>query len=219
MSTAPMNLLVSHVPQSSPMAADAYQSSARGTLLPRQYRCSKPTAGTFTAISEFDRYCGSIAPWRQSRVATCPNFSQHYSARFPCAQSQPILVHHHLNCYDCPGPPPTRRLPSLPIPDWNGEDWQYSLETGESDAESTKTDVVLATPKLHVDNLQGFPYCMVTSDAMEQRSRALAKAEESTYYKTKIPMQRARLRGWIRRALTDVSADDSLLRYQSCLRS
>lgn len=221
-STARTNLPDSDIPQSSPMAVDANQNLARVTQLPRRHRCSKPSMDTFTAISEFDRCYGSIAPWQQSRISTCPNFLQHYSSRFPHAQSQPILVHHHLNCYYCPGPPPTRRLPSLPILDGNVEDWEYSLETAESDAESTETDLVLDRPKLHVDSLQGFPYFMGTSDAMEQRSQALAKAEESTCHKTKISRQKARLMDWISRALTDISADGNLPRYscrRRCVRS
>jgi hypothetical protein len=106
-----------------------------------------------------------------------------------------------------------RRLPSLPIPNEKVEAREYLFTTAESDEESSDTGMVPATPELPVDGLHGFPYCMGISDAMEQRSRALAEAEESTYHKTMISRQSARLRGWIRCALTDVSVDDSPRRY------
>jgi hypothetical protein len=218
LSTASTDSVISHVLQPPPTAAEASQSLACTTLLPHQHYCSKQSTGTFTAIPEFDGYYGSTARWQPSRIATFPNVPGHYSAQFPCALSQPVLVHHQLEYYHCPGPPPMQRLPSLPIPNEKVEAREYLFTTAESDEESSDTGMVPATPELPVDGLHGFPYCMGISDAMEQRSRALAEAEESTYHKTMISRQSARLRGWIRCALTDVSVDDSPRRYQSCLR-
>lgn len=207
-----------HVPQSLPTATDANRSLTHTTLLVHQHCCSTQRAGTFTAISEFDRHYGSTPPWQLPRFAICPCFLQHHSAQFPHARSQPILALHHLECHHCPGPPPRRRLPSLPIPHDNVENWEYRLANAESDDGSSDTEVVQALSELPFGGMQGFPYCMGTSDAMEQRSRTLATAEELTCRKTRMSKHGMRLRGWIRSALIGASADETSSRYRSCLR-
>lgn len=48
---------------------------------------------------------------------------------------------------------------------------------------------------LSLGRLYGFPYCMGVPDAMEQRSRAVAEAEEAEYQREKAFRQKARLSG------------------------
>lgn len=104
------------VQQSSPFTTDANRSQSRTTHL-RQFLLSLQSSDTFTAMSESDQQYDSTAVRQLCRATTCPNCSQQTIAQFPPARSQPIPMHHQHECYQCPGPPSMRRLPTLSILD------------------------------------------------------------------------------------------------------
>jgi hypothetical protein len=65
-------------------------------------------------------------------------------------------------------------------------------DDGEEDAEMMLFPAGL---DLSLGRLYGFPYCMGVPDAMEQRSRAVAEAEEAEYQREREGRQKARLSG------------------------
>jgi hypothetical protein len=66
----------------------------------------------------------------------------------------------------------------------------------DDDEEDAKMSVLLpAGLDLSLGRLYGFPYCMGVPDAMEQRSRAVAEAEEAEYQRAREGKQKARLSG------------------------
>jgi hypothetical protein len=67
------------------------------------------------------------------------------------------------------------------------------LEGSSDDDEEEMT--LPAGLDLSLGSLYGFPYCMGVPDAMEQRSRAVAEAEEAEYQREKAFKQSARLSG------------------------
>ena len=69
---------------------------------------------------------------------------------------------------------------------------------GSSDEEDDEVEMMILHPAgldLSLGRLYGFPYCMGVSDAMEQRSRAVAEAEEAEYQREREGRQKGRLSG------------------------
>jgi hypothetical protein len=108
--------------------------------------------------------------------------------------------HRHLSSRGSPSPPPTRDLPALrpthealleprhPAPQPLGQADQFEKITPDA-------EMILA-------GFYGLPYCVPVPDVLEQRSRAIAEAEEAEYHRErKSWRQRARLSGRVEAAL------------------
>lgn len=103
--------------------------------------------------------------------------------------------------------PPLRDLPPLRAPHEAVQRWRRASAAAdqflegssddEDDLEDEVEELILlpAGLDLSLGRLYGFPYCMGVSDAMEQRSRAVAEAEEAEYQRQKEIKQKARLSG------------------------
>ncbi|KAM0706941.1 hypothetical protein Q7P35_006271 [Cladosporium inversicolor] len=98
--------------------------------------------------------------------------------------------------------PPLRDLPPLRAPHEAVQRWRRaSLEAdqfleGSSDEEDDEVEMMILHPAgldLSLGRLYGFPYCMGVSDVMEQRSRAVAEAEEAEYQREREVRQKGRL--------------------------
>lgn len=92
-----------------------------------------------------------------------------------------------------------RALPPL-YPPLEALQWRRaSLEADqllEGSSDDDEEEMTLpAGLDLSLGRLYGFPYFMGVPDAMEQRSRAVAEAEEAEYQREKAFRQRARLSG------------------------
>lgn len=70
----------------------------------------------------------------------------------------------------------------------------------------------MATLDFSLGSLNGFPYFMGISDAMEQRSKAVALAEEIEYQRTRGRISKARLSSRVESALKGLSVHNALLR-------
>ena len=100
-----------------------------------------------------------------------------------------------------------RALPPL-LPPHEALQWRRSsLETdqlseGSSDDDEDEEEMTLPVGlNLSLGSLYGFPYCMGVPDAMEQRSRAIAEAEEAECQREKAFKQKARLSALVSSAL------------------
>jgi hypothetical protein len=81
---------------------------------------------------------------------------------------------------------------------------------GSADDNDEETMMIPAGLDLSLGSLYGFPYCMGVPDAMEQRARALAEAEEAEYQREKEWKAKARLSGRVSSALKNVSLQGTL---------
>lgn len=82
-------------------------------------------------------------------------------------------------------------------------------QTDQFEEISSDAEMILA-------GLYGFPYCVPVPDALEQRSRAIAEAEELEYLQQRKGWkQRARLSGRVEAALKGLSLPGSRSRSRS----
>jgi len=156
---------------------------------------------TLTSIASSNPAHPSAQLRRPARDPSPSDLSpEHHPA--PAASPRPGQVrskyHFHRAASHC-NSPPMRALPPLHPPvealQWRRTSLEAHqlLEGSSDDADEEMT--LPAGLDLSLGRLYGFPYCMGVPDAMEQRSRAVAEAEEAEYQREKAFKQKARLSG------------------------
>lgn len=171
---------------------------------------SRASFETLTSIASSNPNSASTQLRRPACYSAFPNTSEHNPPRAADARPRPILRQHHLKRFSNTSLPPVRDLPPLHTPHeeihWNCFPFEADkFEQGSSDEEMIPAGLDLSLGKLY-----GFPYCLGVSDAMEQRSRAVAEAEEAEYQREKDAKRKARLSGRMSTALKGVSMQNAL---------
>lgn len=156
---------------------------------------------TLTSIASSNPAHSSAQLRSPARDSTCSHLSsEHHPA--PAASPRPRQIRGKYHFHRAPAThcnsPPMRALPPL-HPPHEALQWRLSsleadqLLEGSPDDEEEMT--LPAGLDLSLGRLYGFPYCVGVPDAMEQRSRAVAEAEEAEYQREKEFKHKARLSG------------------------
>ena len=142
-----------------------------------------------------------LRPGMGARAASYPPQPEHLAAHASGSrpgQVRPSKYHFHRSSSHSLAPP-LRDLPPL-HPPHEAVQWRRrssaktdQLLEGSSDDDEAE-EMILQPPGLDLSlgRLYGFPYCMGVPDAFEQRSKAVAEAEEAEYQREKEGKQKAR---------------------------
>jgi len=132
----------------------------------------------------------------------------------PHARSRQVLGQHHHHRHPSSSsslsPPPMRDLPSL-RPTYEALLGQHPTQ---SLVQADQFEEVSPDAEMILASLYGFPYGVPLPDALEQRSRAVAAAEELEYQRRSWK-QRARLSGRVEAALKGLSLPGSRSRSRT----
>lgn len=195
-------------------------STAHQTLQPHQNHGHRQSTETITSIASSNGSSNSSQDQspRRSRRATRPASTNPHDddpqlspkSHAPLPRPRQVLGQHHHHRHSSsssssPSPPPMRDLPAV-RPTYEALLGQHpSQSLGEADqfeeVSSNDAEMILA-------GLYGFPYSVPLPDALEQRSRAIAEAEELEY-QMKSWKQKARLSGRVEAALKGLSLPGS----------
>lgn len=199
----------------SPSPVIEQDQGSRHTLLqPHQRHIERASFETLTSIASSNQTTStaSTQPRRPKAVrnATYPATSE-LDPTYPTRSA----LQRHLLQYDIVRAsartcslPPLPDLPRLHTSDaalhrsWHVEDDQFLERHSDDDDEEMMTP---ATPDFSCGTLYGFPYGMGVPNAMEQRARAIAEAEEVEYQKGKEVKRKARTSGRFGSTLRSVS--------------
>ena len=207
-----------------PFAPKSSTSAAHQMLHPHQNSGHRQSTETLTSISTAGTRSSTSqnqSPHRSRRTActTSPNPSNDDDPELspkshaPHARFRQVLGqhHHHGHPSSSPSPPPMRDLPAL-RPTYEALLGQHAaqpvVQADQLEEISPDAEMILAS-------LYGFPYCVPVPDALEQRSRAIAEAEELEYRQRKGWKQRARLSGRVEAALKGLSLPGSRSRSRT----
>lgn len=105
-----------------------------------------------------------------------------------------------------------RDLPALRTTDEALHGHRSLADADQFEESSPDEEMIMATLDYSLGSLNGFPYCMGIPDAMEQRSKALALAEEMEHQRARRRMSKARLSSRVESALKGLSVHNALLR-------
>ena len=197
----------------SPYPATEQDQGSRHTLLqPHQHHIERTSFETLTSIASSNKTTSTSSTQRRPKAvrnATYPATSE-LDPTYPTRSA----LQRHLLQYDIvrassrtSSLPPLPDLPRLHTSDaalhrsWHVENDQFLEGHSEDDDE----EVTPATPDFSGGRLYGFPYGMGVPDAMEQRARAVAEAEEAEYQKAKEVKRKARSSGRFGSSLRSVS--------------
>jgi hypothetical protein len=211
-----------------PRSSAAIGQTPSSTLLqPHEHHLSnRASFETLTSVASSNPNSSSSSAQlrRPARDSSSSNSSaEHYPAaraarpqfrqvRWQQQQQQQHHVHRSSNS----SLPPVRALPpALHAPHaevhWRGSPFEADqFVEGSADDNDEETMMIPAGLDLSLGSLYGFPYCMGVPDAMEQRARALAEAEEAEYQREKEWKAKARLSGRVSSALKNVSLQGTL---------
>jgi hypothetical protein len=126
----------------------------------------------------------------------------------PPRPRQVLNQHHHHRHLSrgSPSPPPTRDLPALrPTYEALLEPRHSPQPLGQAD----QFEAITPDAEMILAGFYGLPYCVPVPDVLEQRSRAIAEAEEAEYRERKSWKQRARLSGRVEAALKGLALPGS----------
>jgi hypothetical protein len=126
----------------------------------------------------------------------------------PARPRQVLNQHHHRRHLSrgSPSPPPTRQLPALrPTYEALLEPRHPPQPLGQAD----QFEAITPDAEMILAGFYGLPYCVPVPDVLEQRSRAIAEAEEAEYRERKSWRQRARLSGRVEAALKGLALPGS----------
>ncbi|GAB7330007.1 hypothetical protein MBLNU13_g01700t2 [Cladosporium sp. NU13] len=179
------------------------QTPGSALLQPHEHHLhDRASFETLTSVASSNPAHPSAHLRRPARDSTSSDLPpEHHPA--PAASPRPGQVrskyHFHRNPPNHCNSPPMRALPPL-LPPHEALQWRRSsleadqLLEGSSDDEDEELTLPVGLD-LSLGSLYGFPYCMGVPDAMEQRSRAVAEAEEADYQREKAFKEKARLSG------------------------
>lgn len=185
----------------SPSTATGQIQSPRNTLLlqPHEHRLDRTSFETLTSVASSNPASSANQLRRPGLGRSAHSYGSERDPTNVSSHSRPrtLLMQHHQH-RSCSSLPPMRDLPPLHTSHaevhWQPVHWQPSLVDADQLLEGPSDDEEEMTPNgldLSLGSLNGFPYNMGVPDAMEERSRYVAEAEEEEYQKEK--KQKARL--------------------------
>lgn len=196
----------------SPTATNTVQRPTRTMLQPYQHPFHRQSTETLQSVASSCQSNTSSRLRCPTSIPPITNTTEHYSPSTSNPPPRHVLNQHRFNRYHTPSPPPMRDLPALRTTDEAVHGYRSLVDADQLEESSPDAELTLESLDFSLGRLSGFPYCMGVSDAMEQRSRALAEAEELDYQRSNGWKPKLRLSGRVESALKGLSLHNAVSR-------
>ena len=182
------------------------QAPSSALLQPHEHHLDRASFETLTSVASSNPNRASAQLRRPARDSSYSNSSsEHNPAHAPRPRPAQVRSQYHFHRASNTSLPPMRDLPPLHASHQEVLWRRPSLEADQFVEGSSDEEMIPAGLDHSLGSLYGFPYCMGVPDAMEQRARAVAEAEEAEYRREKEWKQKARLSGRVSSAFKNVS--------------